>query len=415
MDAEVTQKQLGDSKTGNRVVEKLNEAEIFRRVSALLPELRARSEECEQHRRIPLDLVEKLKSAGCFRICVPIEFGGAELEIGSRLELLSLLAEAEASVGWTVAIASDTALIAVRASEEAFREIYRASPDAVFAGAAAPRGTAEIVDGGYRVSGRWGWASGSLHADWLMVNCVVTRGGQPVLSADGAGPPLWRSMIFPHAQAKVIDTWNVVGLCGTGSNDVVVENLFVPEKWTLDFFSGEPCVPRPVFKSFVAQAGLILASLAIGIARGALKDIVALTKTRKQRMLAATDMSGSELMQMRLGEAQSALDAITMSLKGQAREYVARASELPAGPAQLGHPLILSCGSMATWIVARAVEIVDMAYAAGGGSSVSKSSAIQRRFRDIHTLTSHVNLSETMAIRYGQGLLDGRVAMENRA
>jgi alkylation response protein AidB-like acyl-CoA dehydrogenase len=240
----------------------------------------------------------------------------------------------------------------------------------------------------------------------LTANCVVTRDGKPVM-VDGHQMPLWRMVMLPREQAEVLDTWNVVGLCGTGSNDVLIKDVFVPNHHTLDFFNGEPCVSAPVYRSFVAQAGLILAALAIGMARGALADIVALTRTRKQRMLAATDMSGSELLQLRIGQSQAALEALTLALHNKARDYVAGASDLPIGPAQMEHPLVVSCSAMAHWIVGRAKEVVDMAYDAGGGTSVHRSSTLQRRFRDMHTLTSHVNLSESQPIKLGKGIIDG--------
>ena len=391
-------------------------AEIESQIRSLLPEIKERSEEFEAARRIPLDMVEKLRKAGCFRICVPTEYGGAELEIGHRLSLISELATADASTAWTVAIASDSVLILVRGPEETFNDIYKDGPDVVLAGTAAPSGTAEIVEGGYRVTGRWGWASGSLHAEWLMVNCIVTVNGEKqFLPAHGDGPaqPMMRTVVFPKetSGAEVVDVWNVTGLCGTGSNDIVVKDLFVADDHSLDFFSGEPLVPAPVYKSFVGQAGLILAAIAIGIARGALADIVELSQTRKQRVMATSNMMDSELLRHRLGESTIALEAITKILHAKAREFVAGANDLPEGPAQINDPLIVSCGAMGAWITARAAEIVDTAYAAGGGTSVWRTSTLQRRFRDMHTLTSHAVLSEARTIGYGQLVLDGKVSI----
>jgi alkylation response protein AidB-like acyl-CoA dehydrogenase len=389
-----------------------NKDEIFSRVRTLTVELKARSAEIETARRIPMDVVEKLREAGGFRISVPSEFGGAELEIIDRMNLLSLLAEADASAAWTVAIASNFPIILACGARETFQEVFGASPDVVCAGAAAPTGSAELVEGGYKISGRWSWMSGSLHAVWLLVTCVVTQNGKP-MSASGngdtgasaaGGPPLTRTMVIPADQAEVIDMWRVAGLCGTGSNDLVVKDVFVPEARSLDYM-GSSFLPSPHYRSFTGQAGLILAAIAIGIARGAINDLIALSKSRKQRALASSRMIESEMLQNRIGRSQIVVEALNQALHQKCAELMAGADGIPAGVAQAAHPLVLGCGATAAWIAEECAKLVDVAYNAGGGSSVWLTSSLQRRFRDMHVLTSHAFLSEAHATRYGQLLL----------
>lgn len=398
--------------TGAEAVDdRLTGAEIARRIDGLLPEIRDRAAEFEAARRIPPDMVDKLRAAGCFRICVPADFGGAELDISERLELLAKLAQADASVGWTVAIANASAIIAVRAPRETVEAIFAGNPDTVLAGTAGPQGTAVKVDGGYCISGRWQWASGSLHAQWLTAHCVLLEDGKPVRApGQEAGPPLMRMAIIPRDAAEIIDTWHVSGLCATGSNDFATKDLFVPDARMLDFFGGAPCVDAPVYRSYLAQAGLMMAALAIGIGRGALGDVLDLTQARKQRMFAAKSMAQSEIVQLRVGTGQITLEAAMIALQAKAREYVDRAGELLPGPAQLRHPVVLSCSAIGSWAVAQAARTVEAAYDAGGGSSVWRSATLQRRLRDIKTLTSHIQTSEAAFVNLGKALIDGALA-----
>ena len=133
-------------------------------IRALLPELSERGVEIEDGRRIPMDLVEKLRRAGCFRMAPPKSVGGDELQLPARLEVAEAIAAADASAAWTVAINFEAPIILSRCTQGAFDEIYAEGPDVVAAGGAAPTGFADVVDGGYVASGRWAWGSGSPEA-----------------------------------------------------------------------------------------------------------------------------------------------------------------------------------------------------------------------------------------------------------
>ena len=175
---------------------------ILDSVRALLPAIAARDDEIEQGRRLPLDLVAQLRDAGCFRTLVPRRFGGAGLELADHMTVVRELARADGSVGWTVMIGSAAPAILGKLPAPAFADVYAGGPDVVVAGAFNPTGVATPVDGGYRASGRWSFASGCQHADWFVAHCFVD---------DGRMPPI-RMMVLPAADVEIIDTWRVSGL-----------------------------------------------------------------------------------------------------------------------------------------------------------------------------------------------------------
>lgn len=370
------------------------------RVRALLPEIAARSAELESLRRIPLDLVEKLRSAGCFRMATPRAFGGAELDIRQRLPILELLSRADASTGWTVAIGHEAPILLSRCAASAFESFYSRGPDVVLAGGAAPTGTADVVAGGYRVSGRWAWASGSLHADFLLGNCVVRDGGTP-RPGRIEGRPEIRAVVVPRDEATVLVTWRTSGLRATGSNDVVIEDVFVPFERSFDFADAEPSLANPVYRAFGVQGGLDLAAVALGIAQGALDDVTALARSGKRRLWAPASLAEQPLFQHQLGEADVTLLAARRTLHAQAEAFVADVAALPSGPAMVLHPLATECRATATWVARTAARVVDAAYQAGGGTSLHESCPLQRRFRDVHTLTQHAILGEAMFAQHG--------------
>ncbi|MEO6376611.1 MAG: acyl-CoA dehydrogenase family protein [Caulobacteraceae bacterium] len=373
-------------------------------VRALLPELAERGAEIEDGRRIPMALVDKLKAAGCFRMAPPKAVGGEEFDLPSRIEVVETLAAADASTAWTVAINFEAPIILSRCTQAAFEAIYANGPDVAASGGAAPTGFADVVEGGYVASGRWAWGSGSLHADWLMGQCVIRQNGEVRQVAPGI--PQMRLMVVPKAEAEVLDTWRPGGLAGTGSNDFVFRELFVPADRTVDYLGGASCLPGSNYRCPPIQGGMHFAGVALGVARGALNDVVALAKGQKRRMFTAGTMAGSELFQFGLGQAELSLQAARGLLYQRAREFAAQAEAIPPGPAQMVHPLSRSCRATAAWVVRRSIEVVDFAYGAAGGSSVPRSSALQRRFRDIHTLSQHIAVADSSVAGFGAWLAD---------
>jgi alkylation response protein AidB-like acyl-CoA dehydrogenase len=360
---------------------------------ALHPAIAQRAPEIEAARRLPFDLVQQLAAVGLFRMLLPRRWGGLEMPYPPSVDVLAELAAADGSVGWTSMIACETPQLFALLPERTFDEIYASGPDVVTGGAFAPRGTAEQIEDGraYRVSGRWSFASGCQHAQWLFGNSVVTRGGQPVAGAI-PGAPKTLCAVLPAASWRIHDdSWRVAGLRGTGSHDIELDGARVAAEWTFDLFLGEPFAPEPLFAGMLLQASTHIGAVALGIAQGALEDLVALANTNKQRLYASSSLADSPLFQYRLGHAETDLDAARTLLRARAEELWAQACAGSVPPAMRTRVLRTTA-----WAVETATRVVDACYTAGGGSALYESSPLQRRLRDVHALTQHASVQESV-------------------
>ena len=214
---------------------------------ALRPQIVAARDEIEETQRLPPDLVSAMDDAGLFRIYVPKSLGGPESDPLTALRAVEQLSIADGSVGWCCLIAGSISLYMGWMDAETARGIVGNPPALRGAGSFRPEGTARISDGGFVVNGRWDFASGCLHANWLFFNCVVADKNGPRYNNDGL--PELRMMSLPIEAATIHDNWSVIGLRGTGSHDVSVEGLFVPADRTFvlasDSVGDRPTVQRP--------------------------------------------------------------------------------------------------------------------------------------------------------------------------
>ena len=377
----------------------MREAErVLSAARELAPSIRARAAEIENARRIPLDLVAELRAAGFFRMLVPRSHGGLEVEYPATIDVLAELAAADGATGWTIMIGSESPQLLALLPRKSFDEIYASGPDVIIAGAFAPQGRATPVDGGHRVTGRWGFASGCQHADWLFGNCAVVDPAAP--APDGSSPPSLRCALTRASDWTIHDTWRTAGLRGTGSHDIEALDLFVPTERSFVLFGGVPTLPGPLFQAPLLQASLHIGAVALGIAEGALADLVAFAGTKKKRLYASTSLSDSALFQHRLGHAEADLLAARALLRERAEQLWSKAQagnvDLPFAPRVL---------QSSAWVAETAARVVDACYTAAGGSALYESSPLQRRLRDIHTLTQHASLQDTVFTNAGAALL----------
>lgn len=364
----ITVGRTGDGRTQESA------ATVLAAVRALIPAIAGRGDEIEQARRLPLDLVSELTAAGCFRLAVPARYGGVEADLAASRELIHVLARADGSVAWTTLIGSVAPLVLGLLPSETIDEIYGAGPDVILAGVFNPTGVATLVDGGYRVSGRWSFASGCQHADWFMAHCLVD---------DGREPPL-RMMVLPPSDVEIIDTWLTAGLCGTGSHDFVIDDVFVPEASTFAVWD-ESKFDAPMFRiPELSLSSTMIATVAVGIAEGALDELTTLA-TNKVPMLAESTLATNPLFQYQLGESAAQLAAARALLDAEAD---AAWSQAVAG-AELTPEQRARIRAAATWATRTAADVVDTAYTAGGGTAMYSSNPLQRRLRDVHAITQH--------------------------
>jgi indole-3-acetate monooxygenase len=349
--------------------------EVFAAIRTLLPEIRARAAEVEAHRRVPIDLLDRMKEAGCFGVLLPRGYGGAGCDLPGAMRVFEELSRADASVAWIALVGGCTWLDLAGLPTSTFEAMY--SPDRVttVAGVFNPTGTAIPIPGGYEVNGRWSFASGSEHADWLYGNCIDTSSGEPAL----------RIAVFRPDDVEIEDTWSVSGLCGTGSHDFTARHVEVPAERTVRVFADPPRVDSPLVNiPTPATIALLMATVPLGIAQGALDDVVELA-TDKVPLLSPSHLAANPRFQYELGAADVALRAARALLydtAGDAWEAATAGDELTPG----SRAALRSAGVHAA---TTAATVVDTAYRAGGGSSLYLSSPLQRRLRDVHAVSQH--------------------------
>lgn len=349
---------------------------VLQAVRRLAPSIFDRASETETARRVPADLLDSLRAAGCFRLVRPATHGGLEASLPDAMRALESLARADASVAWTVMIGSGSWIDLAHLPRETFDALYATDPDAITSGVFNPTGSIAPVDGGYQVSGRWSFASGCEHADVIFANAV---------EAVVDGVPQLRGAVFAPVDVVIEDTWSVSGLCGTGSHHFHVDGAVVPAERTYAPMDGEPCLDaRIVHLPPPAVFAQVIASVALGIARGALDDITVLA-TDKVPLLSPVALRANPLYQLELATADTDVRAARSLLHEEAERLWAAAAS--------GDPLPMEhrarARATAVWAVERATSVVTTAFRAGGGTSIYSDCSLQRRLRDIHALAQH--------------------------
>lgn len=340
-----------------------------------------RSAAMEAAGRLADDVVADLRASGIPALWLPAELGGAEATPAEVVDAVATLAAADGSTGWCAAVAIGTNALAAFLPEAGAREIF-SSPTTLAAGSFNPAGRATLDGNGtLRLSGRWGFGSGGSHSDWLTGACLLVDGaGEPLI--DEEGRPQARLAFFPVAGTKIHDTWHTSGLRATASHDYEVQGIHVPAAHTMAFaFTPWPAGPMwrtPPMSLFFAP----LAAVALGIARGAIADLVELaaTKTpyRSNRRLAERDV-----VQAMLARAEAATRSARAFLIEALEQLGAGATLHERAVARLS---VVNAASAAT-------EAVDLCFGAAGSTALYDSHPLQRRHRDVHAIGQHVVLA----------------------
>jgi alkylation response protein AidB-like acyl-CoA dehydrogenase len=371
-------------------------------IRQLAPDITARAAEIEAGRRIPLDLVETLRSIGVFRMFVPQSHGGLELDLATGLDIISALGRIDGSVGWTAMIASGGSTFAPSLPRETYERVYQNGPDVIFAGSIQPAGTAEATAGGWRVNGRWPFASGCLHADRMVGFCVMTKGGKP-LPGEGGRPPV-RGLALPACDWQIEDTWYAAGLKGTGSHHIALKDTVVPTANFFDFESGVPCVPGPLYQAVPQFLPVMHGAIDVGIAEGALDDLLELANSGRQQFRAAVPMQESETFQFELGRIAAELRAARAFHQAQVASHWRHAL---AGTLR-DETLFAEGTQTGIWVATTCVRVADACFTLAGGSAVYERSPLQRRMRDLHAAAQHATIQQRHYVAAGKAALQCR-------
>ena len=321
--------------------------------------------------------------AGFFRIFLPAAYGGHDLAPIEAAEIYEELARADASVAWCV-WNGNVHWTTARLSRDVAATIFT-NPDTVLANSTRPSGQAVVVEGGYRVSGRWSLVSGCQLSDWLILMCIVHETGQPRLTPSGA--PDSRFMFCRTADCEIVDTWTTGGLRGTGSHDVVARDLFVEGRFA-SFFTDPVTLPGQRYQfPTTSRVTIGLGAIALGIARGALEALVELA-VEKRHERTGQSVRNDRGAQTRLSQAEALVRAARLLLF----DTISRLwDDVMAGnEATVERRAMVRLATCHA--VTSAVQAVDLAYLTAGATALYASSPLERAFRDVHAITQHIGV-----------------------
>jgi alkylation response protein AidB-like acyl-CoA dehydrogenase len=355
------------------------------RVRVLATRLAGEGDEIERQRKVPDGLQAALQEAGLFRLLLPRQFGGEEVDPVTFITTVEEVAKHDASTAWCVGQNGVTAMAAAFLDPKVAREIWRPS-NAILAWGPGPGAKAVVVDGGYRLTGKWSFASGGRHATWFGAYCMLMQpDGKPVL--DDKGAPLGRTLLFPASSAQMIDIWDVVGLNGTGSDGYTVTDLFVPAACSFqrdDMSERRYDAPLYHFPTNAIFAGTF-SCVALGIARSMLDAFLALAREKTPRGF-KRPLAENGVVQSRVAQSEARLRAARRLIVGSYEEIWARVQATQL----LDIDDRITIRLAATHAIQEAKAVADTAWDLAGATAVFASSPFERRFRDIHTVAQQL-------------------------
>ena len=363
---------------------------ILHAAIALAPKIAASGEEIERERRIPASIVEALKKAGIFGMAMPRAWDGPELDPLTQFRVLEALAMADGSVGWCAMINCDGGYITAFLNQKIARTMY---PDlqAGTAATATPTGQALRVPGGYRVSGRFPFASGCQHCEWVWLGCVVMTDGTPVVDANGV--PETRQCMVRLSQCEILDTWYTTGLRGTGSNDLLVKDVFVEAEQTFSF-QDKDLIKRPgPLYAFPFMFAAKSSPVALGIARHAV-DVLIETATNKtaRRYTVGEHPEPAKMMRddVFIQEAVGRADTMLTSARAYLFEVMGDLWTTLVSGREPTPTQVARFTTTHAYVVGHCVDVVQLVFKAAGGTAVYQKGPLDRCLRDILTMNQHV-------------------------
>jgi len=362
------------------------QSELVERARALVPRVASLAVEIERERRLPAPLLDALHGAQLFRLMLPRSQGGLEVDPVTFFHVIETIATADASTAWCLSQAGGCATAGAYLDAAVARQVF-GDPRAVLAWGPGPNAKAVAVEGGYRVTGVWAFASGGRHATWVGAQCQIFEAdGRPRLHADGR--PLERTMLVPASEVNWTDIWNVVGLRGTASDQFALSDHFVrhDHSITRDFLK-ECREPGPLYRMPALTCyELGFAGVALGIARASLDVFVDVARNKVPRGMKSI-IRDNAVVQAGAAQAEVRVRAARAFLVQSAQQVWNEVSQ-PDGALTLDHRMTLRMAS--THAIHTARDAVDFAYNAAGTTAIFESHPLERRFRDMHTVTQQL-------------------------
>ena len=375
-------------------------SKVYDAVQDLLPGIRERADATEKARRVPAESIAELTAAGVFRLLQPKQFGGMEGDPVDFYEVIKSIAGACGSTGWVSSVVGvhpwQLALFPAQAQED----VWGQDQDTLVSSSYAPMGKLTPTEGGYELTGRWSFSSGCDHCSWVLLGALV-------IGPEGK-PVDFLTVLIPRSDYAIDDVWNVVGLCGTGSNDIVIEKKFVPAHRTLSFNDvsalkcpGHEINSSPLYKlPFGTIFSNTITAPIIGMAQGAYDAHVETMRERVRVSYGGQKVAQDPFAHVRVARAASDIDAAWLQLVQNTREelkFVEAGEEIPM-------ELRLRARSDQVRGTERAIEAIDLLFKNSGGRSLKTGNPIERNWRDAHAGSVHAaNDTERWLAMYGKG------------
>jgi indole-3-acetate monooxygenase len=360
-------------------------ADCVARARAVAPVVAEAAPRIEAARALTPDVLAALHEQRLFRLLLPAALGGDAAPPMALAQVTETIAAADASTAWCLGQGAGCAMSAAYMAPEAARRVF-GPPDSVLAWGAGPEGEAVPVEGGFRATGRWMFASGSRHATWLGGHCkVIGPDGRPLHRPDGR--ILERTVLFPRGEARIDDIWHVMGLRGTGSDGYAIEDMVVPAALTLDRDNpAERIDAAPVYRiSTTGMYSAAFAGVALGVARGMLDALTALAADKTPRA-ARSSLRESAVFQSELARLEAK--------RRSARAFLMEAAEAIWAEAVRGEEPSLERRAdlrlASTWAINQGTDVVDAAWRLAGSTAIFESRAFERRFRDAHAVSQQL-------------------------
>jgi alkylation response protein AidB-like acyl-CoA dehydrogenase len=368
------------------VAAEASSASLLGRVQTIRPIIQEHAANGEQERHLSKPTVEAMAKAGLFRVWLPKAFGGLEIDPVNAMRMIEEISRVDSAAGWNLQIAISVTIFLVWFPDDAVQEILTENREVIMGGTLFPPGHAVPVEGGYRLTGRWPFVSGCRDCSWFLgPSFVVDDRGSPKCGENGE--PLQFLMIYRAKEAQLIDTWHTIGMRGTGSHDIAVQDLFVPHRRAVllaPLQTRGKAFEGPLYRLTIWPAIAALAPPALGIARSAIDALCDLAKQKTPHYTRST-LRERPVVQMQVGEAEALL--------GAARAYLYESLADAWNTALEGQPLSLKQKikiQLATsYAIRAAADAVDLVHRAAGTTAIRQNHPFERHFRDVHVITQH--------------------------
>ncbi|MCW8220774.1 3-hydroxy-9,10-secoandrosta-1,3,5(10)-triene-9,17-dione monooxygenase oxygenase subunit [Streptomyces griseolus] len=374
--------------------------EVLDAVRALLPAIGERAVAADENRRIPEDTIGELAGAGVFRMLQPARYGGLEAHPADFYRVVREISAVCCSTGWVASVLGvhpwQLGLFPRRAQDDVWGE----DPDTRISSSYAPVGRLTPVDGGYELTGRWSFSSGCEHAGWALLGALV-------VGAEGR-PVDFLTVLVPRRDYRIEDVWDVVGLRGTASNDILVDAVFVPAHRVLRNYEqaqlrgpGQQVNQGPLYRlPFGTVFTSAITAPVIGAVSGGYASYVSLMKERVRLSLGGGRFAEDPFAQVAIARAASDIDATVLQMDRNLRELY----ELAEAGTDIPVELRLRARRDQVRGTERAVAAIDLLFKTAGGSSLRRGNPVERAWRDAHAGSVHVaNDVERALAMYGRG------------